>query len=59
MFFSHALNCFISIGLLFEVTSDDVLNEYIYIVLNTGLCGAYLTTHSTHFIYCYMASDIW
>ena len=19
----------------------------------------YLTTHSTHFIYCYMASDIW
>ena len=19
----------------------------------------YLTTHSTHFVYCYMASDIW
>ena len=31
----------------------------LYIFLNIWKEMFYLTTHSTHFIYCYIASDIW
>ena len=45
-----------SLQLVTEVVSTDVRDD------DRAICNKevfYLTTHSTHFIYCYMASHIW
>ena len=41
-----------------NVLFNDALNTFIYGYME-GKEMFYLTTHSTHFIYGYMASDIW
>ena len=41
------------------VTSDGCRNEYAWMDERGEREMFYLTTHSTHFIYGYMASDIW
>ena len=39
---------------------NDALNTFLFTVISEGRKEMfYLTTHSTHFIYGYMASDIW
>ena len=42
-----------------NVLFNDVLNTFYFVILEGRKEMFYLTTYSTHFIYGYMASDIW
>ena len=42
-----------------EVRQHDAITLLTSMCIEGGMEMFYLTTHSTHFMYCYMASDIW
>ena len=54
---SHDVGCLLRINALTVRSYGDLFNSYCFIqnVMQNGMF--YLTTHSTHFIYGYMASD--
>ena len=57
-------NMTLDYGLLPQLNVNCVIFKCLYIITDCGQCEReremfYLTTHSTHFIYGYMASDIW
>ena len=58
-------NCWFSLILMLQVRKMLYKNVcmcvcmYVCVVYKEGSGEFYLTKHSTHFIYCYMASDIW